>query len=76
MEKLAKIPAVTEEDIRNHFARARELIISEQLPEIRQLINLYVDRVVVYKGKVEVYLHMLPGFCVKGMTEGLEVRER
>ena len=71
MEKLAKIPAVTEEDIRNHFAQARELIISGQLPELRQLINLYVDRVVVYMDKVEVYLHMLPGFCMQGMTEGI-----
>ena len=36
-----------------------------QLPEIRQLINLYVERVVVYRKHVEVYLHMLPVFCAQ-----------
>lgn len=34
--------------------------------EIRQLINLYLERVIVYREHVEVILRMLPIFCLEG----------
>ncbi|MBT3320172.1 MAG: recombinase family protein [Clostridia bacterium] len=64
-EKLSKVVDVTEEDIRYHYAKARELFNSGELPEIRQLINLYLDRVVVYREHVEVILRVLPIFCIR-----------
>ncbi len=47
-ERLTRVVDVTE-DMRYNYGRARELFNSGQLPEIRQLINLYLERVVVYK---------------------------
>ena len=62
-ERLSKVVEVTEDDIRYHYQRARELFNSGQLPEVRQLINLYLERVVVYKEHVEIFIHVLPLFC-------------
>jgi hypothetical protein len=47
------------------------------LPEIRQLINLYLERVVVYKEHEEIFLHVLPSFCGVNhdMFENLLVRK-
>jgi site-specific DNA recombinase len=59
-EKLSKVMDITVEDIRYHYEKARELFNSGELPEIRQLINLYLDKVVVYKERVEVMLRVLP----------------
>lgn len=64
-EKLSKVVEITEEDIRYHYAKARELFNSGELPEIRQLINLYLERVVVYREHVEVILRVLPVFCIQ-----------
>lgn len=64
-EKLTKVVDVTEEDIRYHYSKARELFSSGELPEMRQLINLYLERVIVYREHVEVILRMLPIFCIQ-----------
>jgi site-specific DNA recombinase len=60
---LMQIPDVTEEDLRVAYDRAREMLRSGTLPEIRQVINLYVQKVVVYREHVEVYYHVLPVFA-------------
>lgn len=62
-ERITRVVDVTEEDVRYHYGRARELFNSGQLPEIRQLINLYMERAVVYKEHVDIFLHVLPSFC-------------
>jgi site-specific DNA recombinase len=54
---------VTEEEIRNSYSKARELFVSGQLPEMQKLINLYLERVVVYREYVEIFLHIHPSFC-------------
>lgn len=64
-EKLLKVPDVTEDDMRYHYTKARELLESGQLPEIRQVINLYVEKVIIFRDHVDVYLHMLPMFCMQ-----------
>lgn len=74
-EKLSKVVDVTEEDIRYHYGKARELFNSGELPEIRQLINLYLEKVVVHKGHVEVTLRVLPVVGIQGVGLRLE-RER
>jgi len=74
-EKLSKVVDVTEEDIRYHYEKARELFNSGALPEIRQLINLYLEKVVVHKGHVEVILRVIPVVGYQGVGLRLE-RER
>ena len=64
-EKLSKVIDITEEDIRYHYAKARALFNSGELPEIRQLINLYLEKVVVYREHVKVILRMLPVFYAR-----------
>jgi hypothetical protein len=60
-----KVVDITEEDMRTAYARAREMLKSGTLPELRQLINLYVERVVVYREHVEVFFHVLPVFSYR-----------
>ena len=58
---------VTEEQVRRAYSQARDLYLSGDLDEMRQLINLYLDKVVVYRDHVEVFLHVLPIFlCPNG----------
>ena len=64
-EKLYKVHDVTKEDIRVRYAKARTLSRSGELPEIRQLKNLYLERVIVYRERVEVILRMLLIFSVE-----------
>ena len=58
--QLLSVPDVTEDDIRDSFAKARALMRSGELPELRQLVNLYLEQVVVYKERVEVVLRTMP----------------
>ena len=66
--KLISVPDVTEDDIRDQFAKARGLMRSGKLPELRQLINLYLEQMVVYKERVEV---VIAGDADGGEDEGL-----
>jgi site-specific DNA recombinase len=59
---LMKVVDITEEDMRTAYTKAREMLKSGTLPELRQLINLYVEKVVVYREHVEVFFHVLPVF--------------
>lgn len=65
---------VTEEEMREYYQKARELFITGELPEMRQLINLYLEKVVVYREYVEVFLHVLPSFCLTNKAK-LELME-
>jgi len=44
--------------------KARELFLSGELEEKRQLINLYLNKVVVYREHVEIFLNLLPIFLL------------
>lgn len=50
-----------EEEIVAAYRRARELYDSRELPELRQLINLYLDQVIVYPEYVEIHINSIPG---------------
>lgn len=51
---------LSESDIRRAYQRVREMFRGGTLEEKRQLINLYVDKVVVYREHIEVYLNTVP----------------
>jgi site-specific DNA recombinase len=52
---------IDEEEIVAAYRRAKELYESRELPELRQIINLYLDRVLIYPGYVEIHLNNIPG---------------
>ncbi len=60
---MSQIVDVAEEDMRRAYDRAREMLKNGTLPEIRQVINLYVEKVIVYREHMEVYYHVLPVFA-------------
>ena len=49
------------EEIIAAYRRAKELYESRELPELRQIINLYLDRVLIYPEHVEIHLNNIPG---------------
>lgn len=51
---------ITENDVRSAYKKARALYLSGDLDERRQLINLYLNRIVIFKEHVEVYINTLP----------------
>lgn len=51
---------ITENDVRSAYKKARALYLSGDLDERRQLINLYLNRIVIFKEYVEVYINTLP----------------
>ena len=55
---------VSEEQIRRAYKLAQEQYLSGTLKEKQQLVNIYLDKVVVYKEHVEVFLHMLPTYLL------------
>lgn len=53
---------ISEEELTAAYRKARELFLSGSPEEKRQLINLYLEKVVVYEQYVEVYVNTLPRF--------------
>ena len=51
---------LTEKQITEAYKRARELFLEGSVETKRQLINLYLDKVLVYETYVEVYINALP----------------
>lgn len=46
--------------IQRAFLQAQQLFAARELPQIKQLINLYVDRIVVFPEHVEILLNNIP----------------
>ncbi len=61
-EHSAGVISVPEEKLRAAFQNARQLFLQGTLPQIRQLIALYVQKVIVHKERVEVIINLL-NFC-------------
>jgi len=64
-EDRLNICQVSEEEIRTAYTKAKELYSSGSLEEKRQLINLYLEKVVIYKEHIEVFLNTLPTYMIK-----------
>jgi site-specific DNA recombinase len=61
---LSLVHEVTEDDLKVAYEKAREMLKQGTLPEIRQVINLYIQKVIVFREHVEVYYHVLPVFAL------------
>ena len=59
------------EQIIRAFNYSKELLLSGKLPKLKQLINLFVERVDIYPDFVNVTLNVIGGIQAKADTEGL-----
>jgi hypothetical protein len=57
-----KASLLTEEEIADAYQKARELFLTGDFETKRQLVNLYLDKVLVYSDYVEVYINALPDY--------------
>lgn len=53
------------------FNYSKELLLSGKLPKLKQLINLYVERIDIYPDSVNVTLNVIGGIQVKVDSEEL-----
>ena len=60
---------LTEDEIKAAYMKARELFLSGDNESKKQLINLYLDKVLVYNDYVEVYINALPLFIMERMIK-------
>ena len=64
------------EELRRCFLQAQSLFRDRSLEEMRQLIDLYVEKVIVHEDEVEVILNLVPFFYRKNFTEQVHVISR
>jgi site-specific DNA recombinase len=50
----APTPMITEEQVKNLFSMFRGFVTERNMPECKKFIQNYVDKVIVYKGHVEI----------------------
>jgi site-specific DNA recombinase len=63
---------VTEEQVRNLFSMFRGFVKERNIPECKKFINNYVDKVIVYKDRVEVIFSVV--FSVLKEQEAYKIR--
>lgn len=61
-EDRQNINDITEAQVREAYKKARQLYLDGGLDEKRQLINLYLQKVVIHKEHVEVIINVLPAY--------------
>ena len=59
-ERGTKEDDLDEEAIRAAFRQAQQMFHSGTLPQMEQIINLYLDKVLVYTDYVEIHLNNVP----------------
>ena len=59
----------TKKAIMDSFIEARRLFKSQSLEEMQQLVDQYVDKVIVYEDRVEVSLSLIPFIPVNDITK-------
>ena len=64
-------PSYSEEQISHLFGKAKEQLKNGTLTARRQIIDQYVDKVIVHPTRVEIYLNVFPGY---GVTETVETK--
>ena len=62
-ERLTRVVDVTEVDIRYHYRRAKGVIQLQSVAGDEAADKPVLERAVVYKEHVEIFLHVLPSFC-------------
>ncbi len=66
VEKHSKTQVVTEMMVELAYEYARGMYLSGEVEMHRQLLNLYLDKVVVYNDHIEFYLNTLPADILRG----------
>ncbi len=61
LERKSAVIDIEPEQIERAFDYGRELLISSKLPHLKQLIELYVERIDIYPESVSVTLNILRG---------------
>ncbi len=57
------------EELKRYFLEAQTMFRERRLEEMQQLIDLYVEKVIVHEGEVEVILNLVPLFYRQDFTE-------
>ena len=55
----------SEQDIRKLFSRAEKQLKNGTLANRRMIIDQYIDKVVIYKDRIEVYMNLISDYVVK-----------
>ena len=63
-KKNIKEASVDEKIIKEAFYRAKKMFESGELEDMRHLINLYLNEVVIYLDRIEVSINALPGYTL------------
>ena len=58
------------------FIKARMMFREKSLDEMQQLINLYVEKVIVYEDEIQLILNLVPSFYRHDFTRKLHVISR
>lgn len=58
------------------FIKARMMFREKSLDEMQQLINLYVEKVIVYEDEIQLILNLVPSFYRHDFTRNLHVISR
>ena len=75
-EKNTKASVLTEDEITEAYKRARKLFADTSTEQKRQLINLYLDKVLIFDDYVEVYVNTLPITIRERLIKSFKKRER
>ena len=59
----------SEEKIRKLFSRAEKQLKNGTLINRRMIIDQYIDKVVIYKDRIEVYMNLVGDYTVKEVIE-------
>ena len=71
-ERNAEQNKLDEGEIRAAFLQAQQMFRSGELPQIEQILNLYLDRVIVYPEYVEIHINNVPNNMLKRNQETKE----
>ncbi len=72
MERSSTVLEIDERKIIQAFDYSRKLLISGELPQLHQLVNMYVDEVVVYPDSVSVKMNIINGIQANSGNEELD----
>ena len=59
-QKDVSLDVPTLEDVKKCFAKAKKLFRKKELAEQQSLINMYVEKIIVYEDEVEIILNLIP----------------
>ncbi|MGV8980546.1 recombinase family protein [Clostridium sp.] len=71
-ESRSLAPKITEEQVKNLFSMFRDFVTERNMPECKKFIQNYVDKVIIYKGHVEVIFNVV--FSILKDYEAYKIR--